>query len=111
MNEFWVPPGLWTFDPWWRNFFDNMTTAQFDHRILALTTFALVVAWWFGARKAELPARARRAGNALLHTASLQVLLGISTLLLGVPVFLAAAHQAVALLLFGVTLYLVHSLR
>ena len=111
MNEFWVPPGLWTFDPWWRNFFDNMTTAQFDHRILALTTFALIVAWWFGARKSELPRRARIGANALLHTASLQVILGISPLLLGVPILLAAAHQAVALLLFAVALYLIHSLR
>ena len=111
MNEFWVPPGLWTHEPWWRNFFDNMTTAQFDHRILALTTFALIVAWWFGARKTELPQRARPAANALLHTASLQVVLGISTLLLGVPVLLAAAHQAIAMLLFTVALYLVHSLR
>ncbi len=111
MNEFWVPPGLLAEEPWWRNFFDNMTTVQFDHRLLAITTFALVIAYWFGARKAGLPARARPAANALLHTASLQVILGISTLLLSVPVILGAAHQAVAMLLFTVSLYLVHSLR
>jgi cytochrome c oxidase assembly protein subunit 15 len=111
MNEFWVPPGLMTHEPWWRNFFDNMTTVQFDHRILALTTFALIVAWWFGARRADLPRRARPAANALLHTAGLQVVLGIATLLLGVPIALAAAHQGVAMLLFGAALYLVHSLR
>jgi cytochrome c oxidase assembly protein subunit 15 len=49
--------------------------------------------------------------NALLHTAVLQVALGISTLLLMVPLVLAAAHQAVAVLLFTVMLYLCHGLR
>ena len=39
------------------------------------------------------------------------VVLGISTLLLAVPVALGAAHQAVAMLLFTIALYLVHALR
>lgn len=111
MNEFWIPPGLMAHEPWWRNFFDNMTTVQFDHRILAITTFALIVAYWAGARKATLPARSHRAANALLHTGVLQVALGIATLLLSVPIFLGAAHQGVAMLLFTVSLYLLHSLR
>ena len=49
--------------------------------------------------------------NALLHTAVLQVILGISTLLLVVPIALAASHQAVAMFLFTVALYLCHGLR
>ena len=40
-----------------------------------------------------------------------QVILGISALLLAVPILLGAAHQAVAMLLFTVALYLVHALR
>jgi cytochrome c oxidase assembly protein subunit 15 len=111
MGEFWLPPGLIALEPWWRNPFDNMTTVQFDHRVLALTTLGVVFYYWLRARRAELPARAHRAANALLHTAVLQVVLGVSTLLLGVPLLLAAGHQAVALLLFTVALYLVHSLR
>ena len=74
-------------------------------------TFILVIAYWFAARKAQLPTRARRAVHALLHTAVLQVALGIATLLLAVPVMLGAAHQGVAMLLFTVALYLVHALR
>ena len=46
----------------------------------------------------------------MLHTAVLQVALGISTLLLVVPVPLAAAHQAIGLLLFTVSIYLCHGL-
>jgi cytochrome c oxidase assembly protein subunit 15 len=88
-----------------------MATVQFDHRVLAVTTFVLIVTYWAKARRTALPGRARPAVNALLHTAILQVALGISTLLLAVPVVLGAAHQAVAMLLFTVMLYLVHALR
>ena len=49
--------------------------------------------------------------NALLHTGILQVALGIATLLLVVPISLAALHQGVAMLLFTVALFLTHSLR
>ncbi len=111
MGEYWIPPDFLALEPAWRNFFDNMATVQFDHRILAITTFALIVAYWANLRKSELPARVRRGVNALLHTAVLQVALGISTLLLVVPVLLAATHQAVAMLLFTIALYLVHALR
>ena len=111
MGDGWIPPGLAALNPFWRNLFENTTTVQFDHRVLAITTFALVVAFWFHARKAKLPNRTARAVNALLHTAALQVLLGISTLLMAVPVFLGASHQAVAMLLFTVALYVLHSLR
>ncbi len=111
MGDYWLPPGMMALEPFWRNFFDNMTTVQFDHRWLAVTTFVMIVIYWFTARKVDLPRRARPAVSALLHTAVLQVALGISTLLLAVPVILGAAHQAVALLLFTVGLYLVHALR
>ena len=84
---------------------------QFDHRVLALTTFALIVAFALRIDRKNLSQRAAAAVNALLHTATLQVVLGISTLLLAVPVWLGAAHQGTALLLFTAALYLCHSLR
>ena len=111
MGSYWIPPGLSALEPVWRNLFDNMTTVQFDHRILAISTFVVIAAFWAKARKAEFTGRSRQAANALVVTATLQVMLGISTLLLSVPTVLAAAHQAVALLLFTVALYLTHSLR
>lgn len=111
MGDYWVPPGTMALEPFWRNFFDNMTTVQFDHRVLAITTLFVVIGFWFKARKSDLPARSRPAVNALLHTAVLQVALGITTLLLSVPVILGATHQGVAMLLFTVSLYILHSLR
>ncbi len=111
MGDHWLPPGLTALDPWWRNFFDNMTTVQLDHRILAISTLFVVIWFWFKARKVDFPTRSKTAINALLHTAILQVALGIGTLLLSVPVVLGASHQGVALLLFTVSFYVLHSLR
>ena len=111
MGDYWIPPGTMALEPFWRNFFDNMTTVQLDHRVLAITTLLAVILFWFKARKADLPERTRPAVNALLHTAVLQVVLGITTLLMAVPVILGATHQGVAMLLFTVSLYILHSLR
>ncbi len=111
MGDSWIPQGLLALDPAWRNFFDNTTTVQFDHRVLAMATLAVVVFYWFAARQYALPERTRKAVNALLHTSLLQVALGITTLLYAVPIALGAAHQGVALLLFSVVIFLLHSLR
>jgi len=111
MGDYWMPPGMLAIEPWWRNFFDNIATVQFDHRVLAVSTFLLVVAYWWRARSIDLEPRLRKAVNALLHTGALQVALGITTLLLVVPIPLAAAHQAVAMLLFTVALYVLHGMR
>jgi heme a synthase len=111
MGDDWLPPGMLSLEPAWRNVLDNLATVQFDHRLLAVSTFVLILTYWFTSRRADLPARIRKAVNALLHTAVLQVALGISTLLLFVPTVLAASHQAVAMLLFTVALYLCHGLR
>lgn len=111
MGDYWIPPGLTALDPWWINFFENIATVQLTHRILAITTLVLIVVFWLRIRRTALPRRAGKAVNALLHTGVLQVLLGITTLLLVVPIPLAAAHQAVAMLLFTVSLFTVHALR
>ena len=114
MGEHLVPPELLALEPWWRNLTENMSTVQFDHRVLAIATLLAVVAWWVGVRRQPPGAVTRRteiASKAMLHTAFLQVVLGISTLLLAVPLVLAAAHQAVGMLLFATAVVLVHSLR
>jgi cytochrome c oxidase assembly protein subunit 15 len=110
MGEHWIPPGLGALDPVWRNLTENLTTVQFDHRILAITTFVVIVVYWFRSRAADLPQRSRSAISAMLVVGIVQVALGIATLLLSVPTVLAAAHQGVAMLLFTTALVLAHSL-
>jgi cytochrome c oxidase assembly protein subunit 15 len=111
MNGSLVPPELFLLDPWWLNFFSNMATVQFDHRLLA-GVLALLVPWfWLRSRREELPTAARLACHALIAAFGLQIALGISALLLVVPIALAAAHQAGALLLFSAALWVTHELR
>ena len=112
MNGAWVPPEIMLLDPWYLNFVNNMATVQFDHRAIAwLLAIAVPVFWWRAVRSREVPAEARRAAHLLLALLIVQLALGIATLLLVVPIPLAAAHQAGALALFAAALAAAHSLR
>jgi cytochrome c oxidase assembly protein subunit 15 len=111
MNGSIVPPEIFMLEPWYRNFFYNMATVQFDHRLLAWILAFAVPALWFRARALGLPPQARLASNLLVAALAAQIALGIATLLLRVPVALAAAHQAGAVVLFAAALWTAHSLR
>ena len=89
---------------------ENITTVQFDHRLLATVLFLLIPTLWLIARRANLPTRTRWGLHILLIILGIQITLGISTLLLYVPVPLAAAHQAGALALFTAALFVSHEL-
>ena len=111
MNGQVVPPEYLMLEPWWRNFFNNMAAVQFNHRLIAWLLFLLVPLFWLASRRLALGPSARLACNALPIVLVLQIALGISTLLLVVPVPLAAAHQAGAMLLFATALWVSHELR
>jgi cytochrome c oxidase assembly protein subunit 15 len=108
MNGHLVPPEIMMLEPWWQNFLYNMATVQFTHRTIAWLLIVLVPLFWWQARRAAHDARARLATHALLAMLALQVTLGVSTLLLVVPIPLAAAHQAGAVLLLAATLWAAH---
>ena len=112
MNGALVPPEILALDPAWKNFFYNMATVQFDHRLLAwILALAVPLLWWKIARNARAPRAARVGANLLLAMLAVQVTLGILTLVHVVPVSLATLHQAGALLLFASALYLAHRTR
>lgn len=105
MGETFVPDGLFTLAPWWLNLLENPITVQFNHRILAylLVAVALVWAWRAWSIRAHRPLF-------LLLGAALagQMLLGIFTVILGVPVWLGTAHQGGAVVLLAAVLLLLH---
>ena len=111
MNGHFIPPEIFMLDPWYRNFFDNMATVQFDHRMIAWILAILIPIFWLKSRSVPLSGSARLACTLLLVMLAVQISLGISTLLLVVPLPLAAAHQAGALLLFTAALWVNHQLR
>jgi cytochrome c oxidase assembly protein subunit 15 len=108
MNGHLVPPETFQLEPWWRNFLWNVATVQLVHRAFFWVLLVLVpLAWWRFRAQAE----ARVAANALLGVFALQATLGISTLVLKVPIALAAAHQAGAVLLLACALWTAHVVR
>jgi cytochrome c oxidase assembly protein subunit 15 len=106
-----VPPDYWHLSPWYLNWFENLTSVQFDHRVLAETSWCAIALLWLGGLRARLAPALRLPLHALFFFACLQVALGISTLLLVVPLPLAVAHQAGALCLLTAALVARHALR
>ena len=105
-------PASWAdMEPWWINPFLNPAAAQFNHRLLALAAVVVALLMWWSFRRSRLMARTRNLAAATALVAVAQAGLGIATLLLYVPVWLAALHQAGALVLFTLALLVVHSLR
>ncbi len=104
-----VPGDAFALQPLWRNPFENPTTAQFIHRWLAMLVALTALVLWL--RRERLPADARAPVDLVGGMVAVQIMLGISTLLLVVPVPLAAMHQAGAVLVLSLTLWALHSLR
>ena len=111
MDGAWVPAGYGQIEPWALNLFENPIAVQFNHRLLAVATLGLAGLLWLWSRRLELRARARQACDLVLAMAALQFGLGVATLLLAVPVGLAALHQAGALGLVTFALWAVFVLR
>lgn len=101
-----VPAGLYALAPWWLNHFENLATVQFQHRLLAYALLVAVFLYWLAGRGAALSLPLRRALHLLPAALLLQVGIGIATLLAIVPVWLGALHQAGALVVFTLALYL-----
>ena len=98
-----VPDGLGAMDPWWKNIFENALTVQFIHRTIAYVIVLYALALFFWKRGAGGFAGANGWLPRILILILLQACLGISTLVLQVPLPLALGHQALAFMLAGAT--------
>jgi cytochrome c oxidase assembly protein subunit 15 len=85
--------------PLWRNFFENILTVQFDHRILAYVIFVIALLHAIDVGGTVKDRSARTGAFVLFAAVVLQIALGVATLLWVVPLPLALLHQAVAMLL------------
>jgi cytochrome c oxidase assembly protein subunit 15 len=82
---------------------DNPVMVQFIHRWLAFAVAAALL--WLSARATR---RGSRAGFAVTGLVTLQIFLGVATLLTGVQIGVAVAHQANAALLLIATVCAAH---
>ncbi|GAV74783.1 COX15-CtaA domain-containing protein [Cephalotus follicularis] len=111
MGDTWIPDDIFDMKPLIRNFFENTSTVQLDHRILATTSLISIAALWWSTRKLDVHPAIRSLIGSTVGMAALQVTLGISTLLSYVPVSLGTAHQAGALTLLTLMILLNHTVR
>lgn len=111
MANRWIPDDILAVSPKWKNFTENPTTVQFDHRILGIATLSLITYIGIASRKYKLPGNARKAVIAVLCAGYLQVLLGITTLVHHVPLPLAASHQSGSLIVLSTMIWLCHELK
>jgi cytochrome c oxidase assembly protein subunit 15 len=88
--------------PWWRNLFDNVLTVQFEHRMTAYLLFAAVLWHAVDTVRSRADGAVIRGAWLLLGAVLLQAVLGILTLLNQVPIDLALAHQAVAIVVLAI---------
>ena len=105
-----VPSGLLIIQPAWVNLFENAATVQFDHRMFAYLLTAMIV--WHAIRviRSADDHRMRTSAICLVIVLAGQIALGIWTLVSQVPLSLALAHQATAMLLLAIAVWHFHTL-
>ena len=105
MGDAWFPAGVTMLAPAWTNAIDNPVVVQFIHRWFAFAAAAALV--W-------LAVRATKAGSQLgfvvVALVTVQIFLGVATLLTGVEIGVAVAHQANAALLLIAAVAAAHSI-
>ncbi len=101
-----IPDGLYTLQPFWINWFENVTTIQFNHRMTAYLLTLLVPFFSFSVRRLAITTRSIIAAHLLLAMLIIQVSLGVATLLLNMPVAIAVIHQGGAIILFTIALFI-----
>ncbi|NND67469.1 MAG: heme A synthase [Halioglobus sp.] len=109
MGQSFIPPGLYAMTPAWLSIFEDLTTIQFNHRMFAYLLVVLLGSFAVMAWRAAIDWRDRVGAALVVIVLAVQVLLGISTLLLHVPVAVATAHQGGAVLLLSAVLFLAYA--
>lgn len=102
------PDGLFDLSPWLTNFTANPVTVHFTHRWFGFVVIGLAATLNRCAKLELLPPYLGGGAAALLHAVSLQMVVGIAMVLLGIPTALALAHQALGLAVLGMALFTCH---
>lgn len=110
MGVSFIPEGLYAGTPAWLDAFEDITTIQFNHRMFAYLLVVLISTFVILVYRSGASGRVKIGSGLLMVALFTQVALGISTLLLHVPVSLGAAHQGGAVVLLSAMLYVSHTL-
>ena len=100
MNEQWFASEIWSFSPWYHNFFLNHGMIQLQHRLGAYIVFLLVSITLLIIWRKNNARSLSTFGLGLWFILLLQMITGVLTLIYVVPVSLASIHQMLAAFLF-----------
>jgi len=103
-----IPPGLFNS---LINLFEAPQTIVFIHRWFAFVVLLAVPFVYSAARKNGFPQDLQNGLKWLIGVVSLQIVLGILTVLSVVNIVIALLHQANAIVLFGLAVYFIHRFR
>ena len=98
-----LPPDATMREPMWRNFFESPGLVQFIHRCAGYLLFILAVVVWRRGGTSAHP-QTRFSFNAAFAALSLQVVVGILTVVYGAPWQIAIFHQVVAVVVWTLIL-------
>lgn len=107
MHDRFVPEGLLSQSPWYTNFFENIATVQFDHRMTAYLVLIVALVHLISLIRSADDERIVGSAGLLAACVLGQMMIGIWTLLWSVPLPLGLAHQAgAAIVVAAATLHL-----
>ena len=82
MHGRFIPQGLGAMSPWWENLFENATTVQFNHRMVAYLLWIVAMLHAVDAIRSRVGGSALNGALALACLMTLQAGIGIVTLVL-----------------------------
>lgn len=107
MGDTFLPPEAFRINPWWKNFFENVSLIQFDHRVVATITLLIISYTWFSNLKKIHCKTIKILLNCLIIITSLQYGLGVLTLVFYVPIGLGVIHQLGSLILLSIIVLII----
>jgi len=109
MGDSFIPPALYR--DGLLSVFEQVTTIHFNHRMLAYATGLIVISAALHGVLRSHDLRVRIASVLMMAAVTLQIVLGIGTVLSHVNVTIAAGHQSGAVVLLTTVLFWVHCKR
>jgi len=108
MGDSLIPSEVMVLKPWFTNFGENVVTVQLQHRILGVITSIFVILLWIKAKATNVTNGMNLVINCLAVMTGLQIILGITTLVLASPIILASLHQANSIIVLTLSIWLKH---
>lgn len=110
MGDSWIAEQVYMKEGFLENILENPSGIQFVHRTMAVLVVLLIGFIWNRSNKLNLSKEQNLGITLLVYGVTIQFILGVLTLIYGVPVIMGALHQSGAFFLFLSSIYLIFHL-